>query len=118
MTVPHELPELNYTVFTGKVVQKGELRLTSFDIFHLRFRLENYLSPQVSGGAEEMKTYLLDVEAWGNLAEKVDREIRNGMLVLLEGSLVSRSFVDRMKRTQYRMVVKASEISALSTPEQ
>jgi single-stranded DNA-binding protein len=55
------------------------------------------------------------VEAWGTLAEEVDRSIRTGMYVLLEGVLVSRTYVDRMKREQHRMVVKAFEISALGT---
>jgi single-stranded DNA-binding protein len=115
MSVPHERPELNYIVLTGTVTEKGELRTTSLEIFHIRFRLENAMTPFFGGPDEEKKTYVLDVEAWGGLAEDVDRNIRNGMFVLLEGSLVSRSYIDKMKRMQYRMVVKASEITALST---
>jgi single-stranded DNA-binding protein len=115
MTAPHEPPELNYIVLTGKVMEKGELRTTSLQIFHIRFRLENCVVPSFDGPGDDKKTYVLDVEAWGSLAEDVDRNIRNGMFVLLEGSLVSRSYIDKMKRMQYRMVVKASEITALST---
>lgn len=115
MTVPHELPELNYIVLSGRVTEKGELRTTSLNIFHIRFRLENFLAPYPEAPEEDRKTYVLDVEAWGELAERVERSIRNGMFVMLEGSLVSRSYIDRMKRTQYRMVVKASDISALSS---
>ncbi len=115
MTVPHEPPELNYIILTGTVTEKGELRTTSLEIFHIRFRLENHITPSIEGSGEDRKDYVLDVEAWGSLAEMVDRDIRNGMFVLLEGSLVSRSYIDKMKRTQYRMVIKASEITALST---
>ncbi|OPL19658.1 MAG: hypothetical protein AVO35_01415 [Candidatus Aegiribacteria sp. MLS_C] len=96
-------------------MEKGELMSTSLNIFHIGFRLENLVTHSADGSDDERKTYVLDIEAWGNLAEDVDRNVRNGMLVLVEGSLVSRSYIDRMKRMQYRMVVKAAEIIALGT---
>lgn len=102
-------------MLAGKVTEKGELLNTSLNIFHIGFRLENSVTHSADGSADDRKTYVLDIEAWGNLAEDVDRNLKNGMFVLVEGSLVSRSYIDRMKRVQYRMVVKAAEITALST---
>ena len=97
------------------MAEKGELRLTSLNIFHIRLTVENYLSPPGNMSGQERKTYPLDVEAWGDLAEDVDRNIRQGMYILLEGSLVSRTYIDKMKREQHRMVVKATEIAPLGT---
>ncbi len=111
MTVPSRPPELNYVALTGEVVKKGDLKTTNLGIFHFVFSMENILSdvPDRSG------KYLLDVETWGNLAESAYRRLKRGSFILVEGRLVSRSFVDRSKRTHYRMVVKASGFTILNT---
>ena len=91
----------------------GELKSSSFGTFVIRFKLENFITPEYSDADGKAKSYILNIEAWGQLAERVERSIGSGMYVLLEGSLVSRSYEDRSKNTHYRMVVKASRIEAL-----
>lgn len=115
MTSPQQEPELNYAIITGKVMDRGELRTTSLGIFVIHFRLENTVSPPPGSQEGQGKTYIVEVEAWGSLAERVERSVRNGMFVLVEGSIVSRSYIDRMKREQHRMAVKASEVTTLGT---
>ena len=115
MTVPHETPELNYIVLTGRIMRKGDLKSSSYGIFVIRFDLENYVSYDDSSSGEDKKTYIICVEAWGNLAERIDRSISNEMFVLVEGSLVSRSYEDRSKGLHHRMIVKASDVTALET---
>jgi single-stranded DNA-binding protein len=111
MAVPHEAPELNYIVLTGWMREKSELKSSSLGIFVIRFKLENTLSCSIGG--EEKKTYVISVEAWGNLAERIDRGIKDGSFVLLEGNLVSRSYEDRSKGLHHRMIVKATDVTAL-----
>ena len=113
MTVLTESPELNYTVLTGRVRKKSELKSTSFDIFVIRFEVENTVSYDKSIAEKDRKTYIISVEAWGTLAERIDRSITNGMLVLIEGSLVSRSYEDRSKGIHYKMFLKASDVTTL-----
>ena len=105
-----ERPELNYLVLTGTVRAKGEIKASSYGTFVIRFQLENSVSFHRE---REARTYMLDVEAWGRLAERIDRSISDGAFVLLEGNLVSRKYEDRLKRTRYRMTVKASSITSL-----
>jgi len=115
MTVLTETPELNYTVLTGRIRKKGELKSTSFDIFVIRFEVENIVSYDKAVPEEDRKIYIISVEAWGNLAERIDRSITNGMFVLIEGSLVSRSYEDRSKGIHHRVILKASDVTALGT---
>jgi len=91
----------------------GELKSSSYGTFVIRFRLENFVTPEYPAAEGKTRTYVLDIEAWGQLAESVERSICSGMHVLLEGSLVSRSYEDRSKNTHYRMMVKASRVEAL-----
>jgi single-stranded DNA-binding protein len=113
MTVPHEMPELNFIIFTGTVERIEELSLTRYNIFVIRFEVENTVT-FATGTADARKTSsILSVEAWGNLAEEIDRRIEKGSQVLVEGSLVSRSYEDRSKGLHHRMIVKASSVESL-----
>ncbi len=113
MTVPHEMPELNYIIFTGMVKRIEKLSLSRYNIFVIRFEVENTVT-SASGTTDARKTLsILSVEAWGNLAEEIDRRIESGSLVLVEGSLVSRSYEDRSKGLHHRMIVKASSVESL-----
>lgn len=113
MTVPHEIPELNYIIFTGTVKRIENLTLSRYNIFVIRFEVENTVT-FATGTVDTRKTFsFLSVEAWGNLAEEIDRRIKNGSLVLVEGSLVSRSYEDRSKGLHHRMIVKASSVESL-----
>jgi len=115
MTISRETPELNYIVLTGRIIEKGELRSSSYGIFVIRFQMESSLSYSAGNSEETRKTYFISVEAWGKLAERIDRSILNGTFVLLEGNLVSRSYEDRSKGLHHRMIVKATDVVALES---
>ena len=107
-------PELNYVTFTGKVLDKGDLSLSSIDIYVIRLRIENTLTYQ--GGSETRKRVSeISVEAWGQLAEDVNRRVRAGSTVLVEGNLISRAFENQKKATYHRISVKASSVKTLDT---
>lgn len=109
------MPELNYIVLTGCLIEKGELKSSGYGIFVIRFKLENSLSYSSGNSPEEKKTYVISVEAWGSLAERIDRSFADGAFVLIEGNLVSRSYEDRSKGLHYRMIVKATNVTALGS---
>ena len=107
------MPELNFIIFTGTVKRIEQLSLTRYNLFVIRFEVENTVT-FAAGTADARKTSsILSVEAWGNLAEEIDRRIESGSLILVEGSLVSRSYEDRSKGLHHRMIVKASSVESL-----
>jgi single-stranded DNA-binding protein len=114
MTQPHEIPEINYLLFSGTVTQKDSMSWSKYDLYVIRFRVENTLTQQDSPGGRT-SVYEISVEAWGDLAEEIDRSIPAGAAVLVEGSLVSRVFVDPKKEEHHRMIVKASSVNLLDT---
>jgi single-stranded DNA-binding protein len=115
MTQPHEIPELNYITFSGIVTQKDSLSTSSLRMYVIRFKVRNTLTRQDSPGGK-VNTYEILTEAWGELAEEIDRNIPTGAAVLVEGSLVTRVFVDRNSNEEHhKMIVKASSVSRLDT---
>lgn len=113
MTVPHEIPFLNYITFTGTVDRMEKLSLTKYNIYVIRFEVENTVTISTGTADARKKSSILSVEAWGSLAEEIDRRIKSGSLVLVEGSLVSRSYEDRSKGLHHKMIVKASSVESL-----
>lgn len=114
MTQPRELPEVNYLLFSGIVTQKQDMKWSSFGKYVIRFSVENTLTRQdVPGGRKSV--YQIQTEAWGELAEEVERNIPRGAAVIIEGTLVSRVFVDTKKEEHHKMLVKASSVSLLDT---
>jgi single-stranded DNA-binding protein len=114
MTQPHEIPELNYILFSGTVTQKEGMKWSQYGMYVIRFRVENTLTHQDTPGGRK-SVYEIQAEAWGDLAEVIDRSVPAGAAVLVEGSLVSRVFVDTKKEEHHRMIVKASSVSLLDT---
>lgn len=112
MSRTHGLPELNYIVFSGTVTQKDSILWSKYNMHVIRFRVENTVSP-MDPASDRKRVYELAVEAWGELAEEIDRTVTTGSSVLVEGSLVSRAFVDRKKEEHHRMIVKASSVKIL-----
>lgn len=113
MTVPHGIPELNYITFTGTVERIEQLSLTRYNIYVIRFEVENSITIATAAADVRKTSSILLIEAWGNLAEEIDRRIKRGSLVLIEGSLVSRSYEDRSKGLHHKMIVKASSVESL-----
>lgn len=112
MTAINSIPDLNYITFTGIVRNMQNLATTRYNLYVIKFDVENTISAPAPENSRR-KINVLSVEAWGSLAEKIDRSIKNGTPVLIEGSLVSRSYEDRSKGLHYRMIVKASSVENL-----
>jgi single-stranded DNA-binding protein len=84
-------------------------------MYVIRFKVKNTLTRQDSPGGR-VSVYEILTEAWGELAEEIDRNLPVSAAVLVEGSLVSRVFVDRNNNEEHhKMIVKASSVSRLDT---
>lgn len=58
-----------------------------------------------------------DVAVWSGLAEVVEKYVRKGYKVYIEGKLKKRSWQDKEGITRYTTEVLANELSILSRPE-
>ncbi len=76
---------------------------------------ETYTDKQT--GEKRENTDWHDIVVWRGLAEVVEKYIRKGTKVYVEGKLRKRSWQDKEGNTRYTTEVVADEITILSRPE-
>ncbi len=122
-------PELNYVSFTGKVTKKKHLSWTQLNIYELSFEVTNTMTGFSYDGTDNLVLSIISVETWGRLAENLDRIISVGSIVIVEGTLASRT--RRVKKhlpgddperktltnLYHTLVVKASNVTILNSQE-
>lgn len=103
----------NKAIIMGRICNGLELKTTSNGISVLSFRLAVDRSYQAKG--EERKTDFLNIVAWRNTAEFINRYFSKGRMILVEGELQSRQYVDKNNVNQ--TVVEIIAINASFTGE-
>ncbi|MBN1434708.1 single-stranded DNA-binding protein [Candidatus Fermentibacterales bacterium] len=112
-------PEVNYCVFTGRVIRREGLRMTSGGYFTLVFFVENTMDRGREADDRETRvaSNTLRVISWGRSAQALDDKVRVGSEVLVEGYLSSLDYEDRSKATHHRMEVTARSVQVLQDPD-
>jgi single-stranded DNA-binding protein len=111
-------PEINTVVVSGRVVTRKGLSRTSFGAWLLKFSLENSITlPGETPDQTRRKTAIISVQAWGESARKLDRQLKKGSFVIVEGRLSSISYEDRRKVIHHRMELTASDVQILDAPD-
>lgn len=111
-------PEINTVVVSGKVVTRKGLSRTSFGAWLLKFSLKNRLTlPGETPDQTREKTAIVSVQAWGERARMLDRQLKKGSFVIVEGRLSSISYEDRRKVIHHRMELTASNVQILDAPD-
>lgn len=80
---------LNYIVIQGRLTRDPELRLTPNGIYVASF----YVA--VNRDYERNKADFMNVVAWRQTAEFVDKYFRKGQMILISGSLQMRDWKDK-----------------------
>lgn len=95
---------LNVAVLQGRLVADPELRHTPNDVAVTTFTIAVDRS-YVRSGAERQADFI-DVVAWRNTAEFVCKYFRKGQMILLQGSIQTRSYTDsqNIKRKAFEIV--------------
>ena len=95
---------LNSISLVGRLVADPELRSTATNISVTSFRVA--VDRDFTPAGEERKADFFDIVAWRKTAEFVTRFFHKGSLIAIQGSLQTRSFVDKEgnKRTAYEIV--------------
>jgi len=93
----------NKVILIGRLVADPELKQTPNGVAVAPFRIA--VDRPYSKGSERQADFI-DIVAWRNNAEFVSRYFSKGKLILVEGSLQVRNYVDKndQKRTTYEVV--------------
>lgn len=84
---------LNSIVFMGRLTRDPELRMTKTETAVASFSLACERDRKDSNG--ERQTDFIDVTAWRNTADFVHRNFTKGMMMVVQGRLQMRKWVDR-----------------------
>ena len=82
-----------------------------------RIRLATTESYKNKNGEWAEETTWHRITAWGAVADQVERQTKKGAHVLIEGKLVSGTYVDKNGEKRYTYEVKASSILLLDRKE-
>lgn len=88
----------NRAILMGRICHDLELKTTPSGLPVMSFRIAVERSYQTKG--EERKTDFFNVVAWRATAEFISRYFSKGRMILIEGELQTRSYVDKNGATQ------------------
>ncbi len=106
----------NKAILMGRICNDLELKTTTNGNSVLSFRLAVDRSYQVKG--EERKADFFNVVAWRNTAEFISRYFSKGRMILVEGELQTRQYVDKNGSTQNVVELVVSNVSFTGEPKQ
>lgn len=95
---------LNQAVLMGRLVADPELRHTPNNIAVVSFRIAVDRNYQRQGA--ERETDFIDIVAWRQTAEFISRYFRKGSMIVVQGSIQTRSYTDSqgIKRRAFEIV--------------
>ena len=88
----------NKAILMGRICNDLELKTTQTGVSVLSFRIAVDRSYQAKG--EERKSDFFSVVAWRSTAEFISRYFAKGRMILVEGELQTRQYVDKNGVTQ------------------
>lgn len=89
----------NRAILMGRICNDLEVKTTSSGVSVLSFRIAVDRSYQTKG--EERKSDFFNCVAWRQTADFISRFFSKGRMILVEGELQTRSYVDKNGATQY-----------------
>ena len=98
----------NKAILIGRLVADPELRQTPNGISVCTFRVAVDRAYQAKGG--EKQADFIDVVAWRQQAEFVSRFFSKGKLILVEGSIQTRTYTDKNDQKRYAVEVVAENV--------
>ena len=88
----------NKAILMGRICQDLELKTTTSGVSVLSFSIAVDRSYQAKG--EERKSDFFNIVAWRSTAEFISRYFSKGKMILVEGELQTRQYVDKNNSTQ------------------
>lgn len=99
---------LNHVTIQGRLTTTPELNYTAANVPYTRFCIANDTGATTNGG--EKIVYFFDVTAWRKQAEFACNYLAKGRLVIVEGELTSRNYVDKNGNNRKAIEINASRL--------
>lgn len=106
----------NKVIMMGRIANDLELKTTQSGVSVLSFRIAVDRRFQTKG--EEKKSDFFNVVAWRNEAEFISRYFSKGRMILVEGELQTRSYVDKNGNNAYVTEIIADRTTFTGEPKQ
>ena len=107
---------LNKALLMGRIGQDPDVRTLSSDNKVARLSLATSTRYKDRNGEQKEETEWHSVQAFGKLADVVERFVHKGSLLYLDGKIRTRSY-EADGRTMYRMEILADHIQMLDRRE-
>lgn len=106
----------NKTILMGRICNDLELKAIQSGISVLTFRIAVDRAYQIKG--EERKTDFFNIVAWRSTAEFIHKYFSKGRMILVEGELQTRQYVDKNNVTQNIVELVVSSVHFTGEPKQ
>lgn len=99
---------LNIACIMGRLAADPELRHTQSQVPVTTFRVAVDRNYQPKG--QEKQTDWIDVVAWRNTAEFISKYFRKGSMIVVQGSIQTRSYDDREGNKRWSVEIVADQV--------
>ena len=107
----------NKVILIGNLGADPEIRTLESGAKVGKFRIATNENYQDKSGQWQKVTEWHNIVAWRRLAERVERDLRKGLLVFIEGKLTHRKYVDKEGIERYQTDINAFLIKKLERPD-
>lgn len=105
----------NKTILMGRICNDLELKAIQSGISVLTFRIAVDRAYQIKG--EERKTDFFNIVAWRSTAEFIHKYFSKGRMILVEGELQTRQYIDKNNVTQNIVELVVSSVHFTGEPK-
>ncbi|MBN2017371.1 MAG: single-stranded DNA-binding protein [Candidatus Cloacimonetes bacterium] len=107
-------PSVNTIIISGNVVRDPEVKEVGDNKLKVTtFTIANNRPYQDKDNNWQEETTFVDIEAWGNLAKKIENRTEKGSPLLVEGSLKLNQWENNDGKTVSKILIRADRIHVL-----
>ncbi|MBX0312294.1 MAG: single-stranded DNA-binding protein [Sulfurihydrogenibium sp.] len=107
---------LNKVILVGRLTGNPELRVLQNGMSVAVFSIAVNRKYKDKNGNWQEESYFFDIEAFGQLAERIGKQLAKGYQVLIEGQLRQDRWEDKNGEKRSKVKIIAERISLLSKP--
>lgn len=111
-------PNFNFVAIAGYIVRDAEVkRVGDNGMAVTTITVANNQNYKDRDGNWQEAVNFVDVELWGNLAERSDNLAKKGTPVAIQGSIKENQWRDKDNKTHSRILIRAERVNFLTYPD-
>ncbi|MDD3052370.1 MAG: single-stranded DNA-binding protein [Candidatus Cloacimonetes bacterium] len=110
-------PTLNHVIIAGNVVADPAIRKVNEKSSVAKITVAHNRSFQDKDGNWKDEATFVDVECWGNIVKKIEKSVKKGVAVIVEGSLQLNKWQDKEGNNHSKLFIHASNLYILNPEE-